>query len=325
MSFTRPATRRLGLLCAATVAALVPVVGAVPAAVAAPAASVPLHISYSKPSPDAPLTRGYSTSTIDLAVANTGSTAQKYTGLLEVSAVGPRGLDTKKVAVDVRSLNAPSAPARVSTSDHGTVEAEFSPLHSAISVPAHTIYHWRITLGATPSFPRLDTGMHLVTSGAQDSVQVAPDEQEGTVTDTVSGLSETSPSLVPGRPVPFSLSVTGDADSRFTHTLSSTVSLYPPVDPYLRPSVRLQLLDNGQWTDLPTADGPYNWTLPAVPAGLATGDVHTYQLRYVEDAASEPRAGDWQANFSAFTYQDSANRPLVGRADSSIVLGSTGD
>ncbi|GGV20543.1 hypothetical protein GCM10010260_70620 [Streptomyces filipinensis] len=38
MSLTRPTARRLGLLCAATVAALVPVVGAVPAAVAAPAA-----------------------------------------------------------------------------------------------------------------------------------------------------------------------------------------------------------------------------------------------------------------------------------------------
>ncbi|MFF3910136.1 hypothetical protein ACFYZJ_30125 [Streptomyces sp. NPDC001848] len=129
---------------------------------------------------------------------------------------------------------------------------------------------------------------------------VEADEQEGTVTDTVGGLSPASPTLVPGRPVPFSLTVTGDADSRFTHTLSSRLSLYPPVDPYLRPSVRLQVLDGGQWTDLAT-DGDSSWTLPAVPAGLSTGDVHTHQLRFVEDAASEPRSGDSQANFSVST------------------------
>ncbi|MEV6116324.1 hypothetical protein AB0L59_28560 [Streptomyces sp. NPDC052109] len=45
MSLTRPTARRLGLLCAATVAALVPVVGAVPAAMAAPTAVAAAHQS----------------------------------------------------------------------------------------------------------------------------------------------------------------------------------------------------------------------------------------------------------------------------------------
>ncbi|MGW3205714.1 hypothetical protein [Streptomyces sp. NPDC001135] len=174
MSLNRPAARRLGLLGAATVAALVPVVGVMPAAMAAPA-SAPLSISHSTPSPDAPLSRGYSTSTIELAVADESGTARDYTGLLEVSPVGPRGLDTKKVTVGVKALNAPSVPPRIGATDHGTVEADFGPLHTPIRVPAHTTYRWRITLGATPSFPRLDrTGLRTSRSSPTRTASTVP-------------------------------------------------------------------------------------------------------------------------------------------------------
>ncbi|AEW96036.1 hypothetical protein SCATT_36650 [Streptantibioticus cattleyicolor NRRL 8057 = DSM 46488] len=147
--------------------------------------------------------------------------------------------------------------------------------------------------------------------------------QEGTVTDTIGGLSSATAPLTPTRPVAFSLTVAADRDSHFTGTLSTRINFCPPVDPFTMPTVSLQAYENGTWVTVPATDGAYTWELPAIPAGMTTGDLHTYQLRFVEAASSAPRTGEMQANFAAFTDQDSRPVQLVGQAYGTVTLGRT--
>lgn len=288
MSSTRNTAKRNSRL--AGIATTVALGAALFAPVAhADTAASPLTVAVGSVTHNA-MTRGTGTNSFTVTVTNTTGATQPFRGdAMLVPRGGPSPLAAGQLHIEVTPLSAPATDLTVQGQNPG-LNALFGPRGGAwntpFQIPAGADYSWKVTIGAAADFPGNDDALDIDIRSTVGQVtpadvhfDIAPALPDGRLTEAF----DHAVTVTPRTPGETTLTLRNGAGGQFTSPLSVSVGLGSPV-----PGLNLEYRSGGTWVAAKTTEAGRTWQLPAVPAGFAYRQTHSYRLRFT--AAQPPAA-----------------------------------
>jgi hypothetical protein len=194
---------------AVTVAAVAAGTIALPAAASAATPDPALTITAGRPTPAGPLALG-ATESVTFKVTNNTSRTQKFYGGFSALAQGALFLQSGQLTGQVVALDGtPTTSSSFAAQEPGYM-GDFYPkagaAFGAFSIPGHTVYSWKVILGATKAWPLSDNAITVdgfvsqangtSTVTGDIGIKVGRAQTGGAVDETLTGGS----SVAPGRP-----------------------------------------------------------------------------------------------------------------------------
>ncbi|MEZ0092676.1 hypothetical protein [Streptacidiphilus sp. EB129] len=255
--------------------------GAAQAATASSAPASPITLKVGSASPAGAFMPGGATKTITVTASNTSGKAARFTANLNGMADGALGLTERDYTFKVAPVHAPATSGVLFTQD-GELMGSFYPkgghFGNSFTIPAHTSYTWKLTLGITKNWPANDDALRL-TVGANGyqtvkalAFTVGHRRTGGPVTERFTGGT----TIAPGRPAYETLTVT----NRTGAALNGPVDFWLDEAPFGGPATAVDVWKGGRWVAV--RDGG---ELAVLNHGLANGAHVDYRLRVRETGA----------------------------------------
>jgi hypothetical protein len=230
------ARTRIGTVGAVTVSAAIAggallLPGVAQAATPATSASS-LTLTVGAPAPAGALTPGGGSQSFTVTVANSGSSAQPFTSQIGGKPQGSLALTGSDAAFQVAALPGTPATGGALDGEDGQLLGAFYPqggrFGDAFSIPAHTTYSWKVTLGVNKSWPVNDSDLDFYVLGNTGAIgaqkldfKVGDAGTGGPVLETFGGSGST---IAPGQPLVNTLTITNKSGAPLTKSWQSDLS-----------------------------------------------------------------------------------------------------
>ncbi|MBC3840431.1 hypothetical protein GXW82_09985 [Streptacidiphilus sp. 4-A2] len=229
------------------------------------------------------LTPGGAEESFTVEVSNTSGRSQQFEGALGATVEGALAFAGNQMSAQVTALGAtPATAVQLVSQEPGVVGSFYPKGHSSSSeftLPAHTSFSWKVSLGATRAWRVNNDGISLEVAAYQPGhpvfgsrvvdFQVGNGRTGGPVVETLTG----SDSIAPG-PAYLTYTVTNRTGAAIGTTWASALVVDSGSEPtQFAEAVWVGSAAKGHWQPL-----AYD-ALPTIAAGFGNGSSRTFELR----------------------------------------------